>query len=219
MKSLSWTRGERRLVKLWRRGQQTFTLQSLTVNILGFLGRAFSVKTTQLCYCSTKVATDVHKWMSVAVFQENVSCKSRWWGGSDPRPIVCPALDYRAKEKELHVEIGNCAATRHLGPEGIVRSWNFLLSAMLSPWEYPLSKGVTWANLLFKILFWMLCGKGIIKAISAEVERLLAVVLGKRTWPLAYRGQQRWRSSSWSQDMKMDWMWGWETPQDSKDEF
>lgn len=77
----------------------------------------------------------------------------------------------------LRVEIGKLQDPDH-GAEGIVRSWNFIRSAMQSHGKLPLSKGVTWSNLVFKILFF-------IKAISVEVGRCFAVVWARDggDWP------------------------------------
>lgn len=112
-----------------------------------------------------------------------------WWCGFGPWAVVCPALDYRAKGKVLnHWSWKIVWWPDHVGPEGIVSSWDFILRAMLSHSECPLSKGVIWSNLVFKILFWMLYGEEIIKAVRI-VGKWSS--LDKRSWRLAYRGQHR----------------------------
>lgn len=54
--------------KLLHSGQQTLCVKSLLVNVLCFVGHSVSVKTPQLCPCSTKTAT-MCKQMVVAVFR------------------------------------------------------------------------------------------------------------------------------------------------------
>lgn len=189
MKSLSWSREERRLVRLKRVMSKMFSTGPGSKHFW-LWGPHVPCWNTQLCYYSTKAAIDVHKWMTVAVFQWNFAWKTWWWGGFGPWAVVCPAPDYSFKGKSYMLKNWKTVQwPDHVGPKSIVRSCNF--NAMLNHWEYPLSKEVTWYNLVLKILFWMLCGKEIIKVISVRIGKLFAVVWARDydAWPTW--GQQR----------------------------
>lgn len=53
----------------WIWGQQTFYVQSQTVNILGFANHMLYATGTQLFHCGTKTSITICKWMVMAVFQ------------------------------------------------------------------------------------------------------------------------------------------------------
>ena len=54
-----------------------FSIKGQIANILGFVDHMVSVAATQLCCCSMKAATDVHKEVGVAVSSTNLFMKQR----------------------------------------------------------------------------------------------------------------------------------------------
>lgn len=70
MKSLSWSMEERRFVRLKRVMSKMFSTDPGSKYFWLWWPHVLCWD-IQLCYCSTKAATDIHKWMTVAVFQWN----------------------------------------------------------------------------------------------------------------------------------------------------
>lgn len=62
------------------------SVKGQTVNVSGPVSHRVSVTTTQLCQCQAEAATDAHKGMRVAVFQENFSYKNTRGIGFDSMP-------------------------------------------------------------------------------------------------------------------------------------
>lgn len=58
------------------RDQQTFSIKSHRVNILGFEGQMIFVTTTQFCCCGMKAATDSSKWTDMTEFQQTLFIKT-----------------------------------------------------------------------------------------------------------------------------------------------